>query len=140
MQAKDELIQRNQKEIVRLKYIVKQSERIIFACVLLLLLIGIFIGIRSYIRRMKAHERIMDEISQIQSHKVRAPIARILGLAQLFNQEDFGDPGNKEVLGYISHATQELDSVVKEIISKSETRIRKVKSSKFKVQSLETAG
>jgi hypothetical protein len=125
--SKEELVQMNQakqQEIVKLKYKVNQSERILFAGVLLILAALIAVGIRSYIKRIRKDNQTFDEISQIQSHKVRAPLVRIMGLAQLFNSRDLTDPVNKEVITYITVATTELDGVIKEIITKSDAYVK----------------
>lgn len=125
--SREELIQvnqANQQEIVRLKYKINQSERILFAAALLVLAALIALGIRSYRKRVKRHNRTMDEISQMQSHKVRAPLVRILGLVQLFNSRDLTDPGNKQVITYLTVATTELDEVITEIIKKSDAYLK----------------
>jgi hypothetical protein len=125
--SKEELFQLNQakqKEIVRLQYRVNTSERILFGIILLILIALIAVGIRSYIKRVRKDNRTLDEISQMQSHKVRAPIARILGLTQLFNPGDLNDPVNKEVITYITSATTDLDKVITEIIEKSDAHLK----------------
>ncbi len=75
---------------------------------------------RLYIQRIQAQNQALKDIAWIQSHKVRAPVASILGLIQLFNKEDLSDPTNSEVLEGIEEAAHTLDDVIKEINAKTE--------------------
>jgi hypothetical protein len=125
--SREELIQvneANQQEIVKLKYIINWGERILFAGGLLILIALIGILTRSYLKRIKKDNQTLDEISQMQSHKVRAPVARILGLTQLFNSKDLTDPVNQEVITHITSTTADLDKVITEIIEKSDAHLK----------------
>lgn len=57
----------------------------------------------------------LKEISWIQSHKLRRPVATILGLIQLINHKDPSDPENEETLNHINTAGKELDNIISEI-------------------------
>jgi signal transduction histidine kinase len=63
----------------------------------------------------------LKEITWIQSHVVRAPLARLMGLVNLL-ESDEGDltEESKELLGYIKISAEELDQVVRSISDKSE--------------------
>lgn len=73
---------------------------------------------KKLIRIQTQHDRLRD-IAWIQSHKVRSPVATILGLAELLNMEDPADPTNKEVIDNIKEATNNLDKVIREIADKT---------------------
>lgn len=75
---------------------------------------------RLYIHKIQTQNQRLKDIAWIQSHKVRAPVASILGLVQLFNQENMDDPVNKEVLDGVTEAAENLDTVIKEINAKTE--------------------
>ena len=75
---------------------------------------------RLYIHKIQKQNQQLKDIAWIQSHKVRAPVASILGLVQLFNQDKPEDAINKEVLDGVTEAAQTLDSVIKEINAKTE--------------------
>lgn len=75
---------------------------------------------RLYIQKIQTQNQRLKDIAWIQSHKVRAPVASILGLVQLFNQENMHDPVNKEVLDGVAEAATTLDDVIKEINAKTE--------------------
>lgn len=57
----------------------------------------------------------LEQFSYIISHNIRAPIARIQGLLNIFNRENFGDESNKEIFKYIEYATISLDTVIKDL-------------------------
>lgn len=60
-------------------------------------------------------ETQLEEISYIQSHVVRKPLANILGLVEILKTEG----NNTELLSLLSVSAQELDKVVNEISGKS---------------------
>lgn len=65
----------------------------------------------------------LKEIAWIQSHQVRGPLASILGLVDLFNHELPTDPLNKEILDNIKIAANNLDTIIKEIVTKTNTMV-----------------
>ncbi|MES2376018.1 MAG: PAS domain S-box protein [Bacteroidota bacterium] len=72
----------------------------------------------NYIHEIEEHNRKLQEISWMQSHVVRAPLARILGLINILS-EDNEQQINKEALAFLAESAGELDDVIKNIISKS---------------------
>jgi hypothetical protein len=76
---------------------------------------------RLYIQKIQTQNQRLKDIAWIQSHKVRAPVASILGLVQLFNTEHPGDPINTEILQGVTEAAVTLDAVIKEINAKTES-------------------
>jgi PAS domain S-box-containing protein len=69
--------------------------------------------------RIEEQNKRLTEIAWLQSHKVRGPVASILGLVQLFNYDDPSDPVNKEILEGIKYATTGLDDIIKEVVEKT---------------------
>lgn len=65
--------------------------------------------------------RTLEDIAWLQSHKMRSPVATIMGLIQLFNSENINDPINIKILEGIKEAAGNLDEVIKEINSKTDT-------------------
>ncbi|MFM8911528.1 MAG: ATP-binding protein [Flammeovirgaceae bacterium] len=57
----------------------------------------------------------LEQFSFIAAHNLRAPVARILGLANVFNIMGPAHSGNAEVLGHIVKSTQDLDTVVHDL-------------------------
>lgn len=62
----------------------------------------------------------LREIAWIQSHVVRAPLARLMGLIELLKMEANSDQQRRWVLQSIAKSAQELDSIIGEIIEKSQ--------------------
>jgi light-regulated signal transduction histidine kinase (bacteriophytochrome) len=74
-----------------------------------------------YIRTVEEQNETLKEITWIQSHVVRAPLARLMGLVNLLeSEEDALTEELKELLGYIKISAEELDVVVRNISDKSE--------------------
>ncbi len=73
---------------------------------------------RALVHMQLQNERL-KEIAWIQSHKVRGPVASILGLAQLFNYDNICDPDNTQILAGIREASAHLDAAIGEINQKT---------------------
>lgn len=76
---------------------------------------------RLYIQKIQVQNQRLKDIAWIQSHKVRAPVASILGLVQLFNTDKPDDPVNLEILQGVTEAAHTLDGVIKEINAKTQS-------------------
>ncbi len=68
-----------------------------------------------YLQKIETQNEQLRKIAWVQSHEVRLPVANILGLSALFNLENCGDAGNREVLELMINSTQQLDQVIKKI-------------------------
>lgn len=70
----------------------------------------------SYIRKIEDQNKTFKEIAWIQSHVVRAPLARIMGLVTLLEStlEKLSDE-NRELVNFISISANELDTIIREI-------------------------
>ena len=66
--------------------------------------------------KVNRQEARLKKIAWVQSHKVRAPLASILGLIQIFNKQNPADPFNIEVLEMLETSSQQLDLVIHEVI------------------------
>lgn len=76
---------------------------------------------RLHIQKIQLQSRRLEDIAWLQSHKMRSPVATIMGLIQLFNSEDPNDPINIKILEGVKEAASNLDAVIKEINSKTDT-------------------
>jgi PAS domain S-box-containing protein len=74
---------------------------------------------RKHLLRIEEQNTALREIAFIESHKVRGPLATILGLEQLFNYEDSSDPINKEVIEGITKVSHDLDLIIREVVRRS---------------------
>lgn len=73
---------------------------------------------KAYIKAIEDQNKRFKEIAWIQSHMVRAPLARIMALVDLISNNQ-SDHDYQEMLGYLSSSAQELDAVIINIADKS---------------------
>ncbi|MGY6520564.1 MAG: response regulator [Mongoliitalea sp.] len=71
---------------------------------------------------IKVQMEALKEIAWMQSHIVRAPVARILGLVSILTEPDTSLELIKETLTKLEMSAKELDNVVKEITEKTYIR------------------
>lgn len=64
------------------------------------------------------NEKLM-EIGWVQSHHVRAPLARIMGLVHMINNHQNETEDLKAALSYIMQSANELDDIVRTIVEKT---------------------
>lgn len=69
-----------------------------------------------FINELKRKNEQLAEIARLNSHEIRRPLANILGLVALFNQEDPADAFNIEVLDKLHLSARELDEVIHRIV------------------------
>lgn len=75
-----------------------------------------------YIETIETQNRTFKEISWIQSHVVRAPLARLMGLVNLLESEAIdSDPELIGLLVHIKNSSIELDDIIRDISKKSES-------------------
>ena len=70
--------------------------------------------------QLKVQNEQLRQIAWIQSHKVRGPLATILGLAQLFKNKEF-NVETEEIIDGILESSEKLDIVIREIVGKTAT-------------------
>lgn len=73
-----------------------------------------------FIRAIKTQNEKLIKIAWKQSHELRGPLTRIMGLISLVEQDGFKDITMKEFFAYLNSAATELDQVIKEIVDSSE--------------------
>jgi PAS domain S-box-containing protein len=73
-----------------------------------------------YIQAIREQNEKLREIAWIQSHGVRAPLARMMGLVKLLQVSPPGQHHPIDLLSAISCSAQELDNIIREIVSKTE--------------------
>lgn len=75
-----------------------------------------------YVQEIEAHNARLKDIAWTQSHLVRGPLARILGLVELLHypQMEQDKAGLEKILTYLHRSATELDQVITGIIDKSQ--------------------
>ena len=87
----------------------------------------------TYITAIEKQNTQLKEIAWIQSHVVRAPLARMMGLIDLLNNFSNSKAESEQLLGYVMDSAHELDHIIRDISAKTE----KVK---FEIEKIESPG
>lgn len=76
----------------------------------------------TYIEAIEKQNEKLKEIAWIQSHVVRAPLAKIMGLVELIKNRgvDSNDKDYDKIYDYILKSADELDATIRDITKKSE--------------------
>jgi len=72
-----------------------------------------------YIEAIEIQNKKLKEISWMQSHVVRAPVARLMGLVNLIQNYDNSETEQNEILGHILSSAHELDNIIRDISDKT---------------------
>lgn len=78
----------------------------------------IMISVRNYIKAIEGQNDKLKEISWIQSHIVRAPLSRIMGLIPLITDTTDNDE-RETMLHFLRLSANELDDVIRSITDKT---------------------
>jgi len=70
--------------------------------------------------KLKKQNNQLMRIAWLQAHTARAPVARILGLANIIKLSDKNDPLNEEIIARMVECAQTLDNVIHEIMDNAE--------------------
>jgi PAS domain S-box-containing protein len=73
-----------------------------------------------YLEALEKQNFRLAEIAWIQSHLVRAPLSRIMGLVNLLQNYSIDSNEEKFILESINATTLELDQIIRDIVQKSE--------------------
>lgn len=73
---------------------------------------------KKYVQTIESQNKKFKEISWIQSHLVRAPLARVMGLATLLAAE-INEKEKDEMLKMLQTSSAELDDIIKDITKKT---------------------
>lgn len=74
---------------------------------------------QNYIAAIEDQNTRIREIAWIQSHVVRAPLARIMGIIDLIKQSEKGEENEEELMNKIIESAHELDSIITDISNKA---------------------
>ncbi|MCB0700658.1 MAG: hemerythrin domain-containing protein [Chitinophagaceae bacterium] len=66
-----------------------------------------------------AENEQLKEIAWMVSHRLRKPVATILGLSQLLNKSAINDEESLELIDNLIHEVEGLDSIIKEVDKKT---------------------
>ena len=75
----------------------------------------------NFLNSLESQNKKLRELAFEQSHIVRAPLARILGIADLINGFELDNEEKKDLLTHINTSAKELDQALRDINSKMST-------------------
>lgn len=73
-----------------------------------------------FVKRIEDKNETLREIAQTQSHDVRGPLATIMGLTQLLNDDELNEE-TKEIINGIRLSSDQLDEIIKGIVKRAES-------------------
>lgn len=73
---------------------------------------------KKHLERIERQKEVMNDIAYAHSHDVSGQVATILGLADVFNTQNYADADNKIVIDGITDTAKKLDIIVKDMIVK----------------------
>lgn len=71
-------------------------------------------------RALELQNQKLMEIAWVQSHEVRGPLARLMGLTQLLNHPGKRSMEEKTTLDHLLQSANELDEIIRKIVRKTE--------------------
>lgn len=86
----------------------------------MMLAISDITDIKKYTNAIEEQNKNLLEIAWLQSHTVRAPLARMMGIINLLRNQDLDNAEYGEYLIYLSTSADELDTIIKDITKKTE--------------------
>ena len=76
---------------------------------------------RIHLQSIEEQNKRLREIAWTQSHLVRAPLARIMGLVSLLKEDELGEElSKKDIIDNIASSADELDTIIRNIVQKTE--------------------
>lgn len=72
-------------------------------------------------KKIEKQNEVLKEITWIQSHVVRTPLSRLMAITNLLKENDNTEEEKKFLIKNIIVSSNELDEVIKEIVTKSES-------------------
>lgn len=73
-----------------------------------------------HIEAVEQQNEILKDIAWTQSHMVRAPLARLMGLVNLLSEGKIEGDKKKDFYEYIQNSAEELDEIIKGVVDKSQ--------------------
>ncbi len=74
----------------------------------------------NHIKTIEKQNKKLKEIAWMQSHVVRAPLARMMGLINVLKSEELSDKETMEYLSYVMESALELDDIIRDVVDKSQ--------------------
>lgn len=76
--------------------------------------------LEEYVEEVEKQNKILRDIAWVQSHVVRAPLARMMAIVELMNLQKSTCPQFEELLVHFVQSGEELDKIIRDISLKTE--------------------
>ncbi len=76
--------------------------------------------IKAYIDQIERQNQEFSEITWMQSHEVRAPLSRLMGMVDYLKEYGFDEDADKQFLDEMAASCKELDHIVHRIIDRAQ--------------------
>ncbi|GAB1448037.1 hypothetical protein MASR2M44_10420 [Bacteroidota bacterium] len=73
----------------------------------------------NYFKALERQNKIFRDIAWTQSHVVRAPLARLMGLMELLQDSSQENLSQEQIISMMNDSANELDTIIKDIAEKS---------------------
>ncbi len=77
-------------------------------------------NLKKYTNAIEEQNKKFREIAWLQSHIVRAPLARMMGIINLLKDNDLDIAEHREFLKHLSTSADKLDAIIKDITNKTQ--------------------
>ncbi len=77
----------------------------------------------AYLHAIEEQNKKLRDIAWTQSHVVRAPVARLIGLVNMLEQDIVSDNEREDILKAVLDSTNEIDAIIRDIVDKSQAAI-----------------
>lgn len=85
-----------------------------------------FLQLLNYVHAIEEQNKQFKEIAWIQSHVVRASLARIVGLIDLFKNTKSANEEEQLIINYLLESAHELDDIIKDITNKARGKLESI--------------
>ncbi|MCL6259900.1 PAS domain S-box protein [Aquiflexum sp. TKW24L] len=73
-----------------------------------------------YLEAIEAQNEKLRDIAWMQSHILRAPLSRMMGIIDLIQRENLNELESKEFMGHLINSAKELDVIIKDVVEKAQ--------------------
>lgn len=71
--------------------------------------------LRRHMQKIEQQNKRLKKIAWVQSHRMRSPVATIIGLSDLLNRDNPADPMNADIIEHIKVLSVQLDDMIREV-------------------------
>jgi len=88
-------------------------------------IVGVGCFARDITERLKTEEALIEQnerlknIASLSSHELRRPVASMLGLLNIIDNENFSNPENQQIIEHLRTVGNEIDEVIRLIVNKT---------------------